>query len=112
MTTSSIAIGVCLTDEQALDLESFALACGTDADFISLLVDEGLLQPVADQPDQPDPPDHPEWRFGGEAIARVRRIRRLQRDFEANLQSVAVMLDLLDEIERLRAQLQRAGLQA
>jgi MerR HTH family regulatory protein len=40
----------------------------------------------------------------------VRRIRRLQRDFEANLQSVAVMLDLIDEIERLQARLHRAGL--
>jgi chaperone modulatory protein CbpM len=40
----------------------------------------------------------------------VRRIRRLQRDFEANLQSVAVMLDLLDEIDRLHRMLGRAGL--
>jgi chaperone modulatory protein CbpM len=36
---------------------------------------------------------------------------RLQRDFEATLPSVAVMLDLLDEIDRLRARLRRAGLE-
>jgi chaperone modulatory protein CbpM len=101
MNTSSIVVGVCLTDENALDLEAFAAACGTEADFVRLLVDEGLVQPVVLQPT---------WRFGGEELARVRRIRRLQRDFEANLQSVAVMLDLLDEIDRLRAQLQRAGI--
>ena len=47
---------------------------------------------------------------GGEEIARVRRICRLQRDFEANLQSVAVMLDLLDEVERLQRALLRAGI--
>jgi chaperone modulatory protein CbpM len=103
MNTSSIVVGVCLTDENALDLETFAAACGTEADFVRLLVDEGLVQPVVLQP---------AWRFGGEELARVRRIRRLQRDFEANLQSVAVMLDLLDEIDRLRAQLQRAGITA
>ena len=103
MNTSSIAIGVCLTDDHALELEAFAAACGTEAEFIRLLVDEGLVQPVALQP---------AWRFGGEELARVRRICRLQRDFEANLQSVAVMLDLIDEIERLRAQLQRAGIAA
>ena len=40
----------------------------------------------------------------------MRRICRLKRDFEANLQNVAVMLELIDEIERLRAQLQRAGI--
>jgi len=103
MNTSSLAVGVCLTEDHALELEAFAAACGTEVEFVRLLVDEGLVQPVALQP---------AWRFGGEELARVRRICRLQRDFEANLQSVAVMLDLLDEIERLRAQLQRAGITA
>lgn len=103
MNTASIAIGVCLSDEHALELEAFAAACGIEAEFVRQLVDEGLVQPVVVQP---------AWRFGGEAIARVRRICRLQRDFEANLQSVAVMIDLIDEIERLRAQLQRAGITA
>ena len=103
MNTSSIAIGVCLTDDQALELEAFAAACCTEVEYVRLLVDEGLLQPVALQP---------AWRFGGEELSRVLRIRRLQRDFEANLQSVAVMLDLIDEVERLRAQLRRAGLAA
>ncbi len=103
MSTSSIAIGVCLTDEHALELEAFAAACDTEAGFVRQLVDEGLVAPLVEQP---------AWRFGGEELARVRRIRRLQRDFEANLQSVAVMLDLIDEIERLRAQLRRAGIAA
>ena len=100
---TSMASGVCLIDEHALELEAFAAACGTEVHFVRLLVDEGLVQPVAVQP---------AWRFGGEELARVRRICRLQRDFEANLQSVAVMLDLIDEIERLRALLQRAGIDA
>ena len=103
MNTSSIAIGVCLIDEHALELEAFAAACGTESEFVRLLVDEGLVQPVALQP---------AWRFGGEELARVRRICRLQRDFEANLQSVAVMMELIDRIEHLRAQLQRAGISA
>ena len=101
MNTTSLAIGVCLTDDHALELEAFAAACGTEVAYVRLLVDEGLVQPLA---------RHPAWRFGGEELARVRRIRRLQRDFEANLQSVAVMLDLLDEVERLRTALHRAGI--
>ena len=103
MSPTSFAIGVCLNEDNALELEAFAAACGTEIEFVRLLVDEGLLQPVIQQP---------AWRFGGEELTRVRRIRRLQRDFEANLQSVAVMLDLIDEIERLRAQLKRAGFAA
>ncbi len=101
MNTTSIAIGVHLADEHALELQAFAAACGADEAFVRLLVDEGLVRPAAVQP---------AWRFGGEELARVRRIRRLQRDFEANLQSVAVMLDLIDEVERLRAALHRAGI--
>lgn len=80
-----------------------AAACDVEAGFVCQLVDEGLVRPVA---------LHPGWCFGGEALTRVRRIRRLQRDFEANLQSVAVMLDLLDEVDRLRAALRRAGVAA
>ncbi len=101
MNASAIAFGVCLLDEHALPLDAFAAACGAQADFIRELVDEGLLQPMVQQP---------EWHFGGAELARVRRITRLQRDFEANLHSVAVMLDLLDEIERLHAVLRRAGM--
>lgn len=101
MNTATIAVGVCLSEEHALVLEEFAAACGTDAEFVRQLVDEGLLQPAV---------EGPAWRFGGEEIARVRRIRRLQRDFDANLQSVAVMLELMQQIESLRGQLQRAGL--
>ena len=103
MNSAVIAFGVRLVDEDALELEAFAAACGTEAAFIRLLVDEGLVHPLALQP---------AWRFGGEELARVRRIRRLQRDFEANLQSVAVMLDLIDEVEALRAMLHRAGIAA
>ncbi|GAA0748070.1 MerR family transcriptional regulator [Ideonella azotifigens] len=103
MHSETMLIGVCLSDEHALDLEMFAQACGTAADEIREFIDAGLLRPAVEQP---------VWRFGGEELARVRRIRRLQRDFEANLDSVAVMLDLTDEIKRLRAALRRAGIEA
>ena len=50
MNTSSIAIGVCLSDEHALDIEAFAAACGTEAAFVRLLVEEGLLAPASSSP--------------------------------------------------------------
>lgn len=101
MSQAVIVSGVCLGEQGWLELDELARACGADEGFIRTLIDEGLVAlPAAAPP----------WRFGGEELARVRRIQRLQRDFEANLQSVAVMLDLLDEVDRLRAALQRAGL--
>ena len=95
--TRVVLAGNCLGEQEWLALDAFAQACGVSAEFVRELVAEGLVAPA-----------EPE-RFGGEDLARVRRIRRLQRDFEANLQSVAVMLDLLDEVARLRAALLRHG---
>jgi chaperone modulatory protein CbpM len=101
LSTATITIGLHLGEDHTLELEAFAAACDAEVGFIRLLVDEGLVQPLAEQP---------AWCFGSGELARVRRIRRLQRDFEANLQSVAVMLDLIDVVERLQAMLHRAGM--
>ena len=96
-----IVSGVRLGEEAWLELDDFARACGTEVAFIRLLVDEGLVVPQVVAP---------HWRFGGDELARVRRIRRLQRAFEANLQSVAVMLDLMEQIDALQVRLRQAGL--
>jgi chaperone modulatory protein CbpM len=99
--TTTTVIATRLGENAWLELEDIARACGVEVEFVRTLVDEGLVQPVIDQP---------RWRFGGDELARMRRIRRLQQDFDANLQSVAVMLQLLDEIDRLHAELRRAGI--
>jgi len=101
MQRTIVVTGTCLGDDGWLEIEEVAQASGAGVDFIRTLVDEGLLRPAVTSP---------AWRFGGEELARIRRIRRLQRDFAANLQSVAVMLDLMDQVERLQAELRRAGL--
>lgn len=95
-----IASGVCLGVDAWLDLDTLARACGVQVEYVHTLIDEGLIE---------SPPQAPALHFGGAELARVRRIRRLQHDFEANLQSVAVMLDLIDEVERLHAALRRGG---
>ena len=104
ITTTTLTTTVCLGEDAWLDLAELARACGTEPAAIGLLVEEGLVEPA------PAAADDAGWRFGGEALARVRRIQRLQRDFEASLASVGLLLDLLDEIDRLRGRLQRAGL--
>lgn len=96
------AAGGVVETEVWFELQAFADACGVEVSYVQTLVDEELVQPSGDAPS---------WRFGADALARVRRIRRLQRDFDASLQSAAVMLDLLDEIERLRGVLRRAGIE-
>jgi chaperone modulatory protein CbpM len=99
MQKSELVSSVVLVGDHAMALDMFASACETDASTILILVEEGLVFPqTLDSV----------LCFDGEALARVRKVLRLQRDFEANLQSVAVMIDLLDENDRLRAQLRNA----
>ena len=99
----SVTNVVCLDDDAWLEIDQLAMACQVEPGFIEQLVEEGLIAPA-----QTDPA----WRFGSHELTRLRRIRRLQRDFEANLQSVAVMLDLMDQIERLQGALLRAGVKS
>jgi chaperone modulatory protein CbpM len=100
MKQSDYYSAVVLMGDHALSVESFASACETDVPTILLFVEEGLIESEVQAS---------VLSFSGEALARARRILRLQRDFEANLQSVAVMIDLLDENERLRKQLRQLG---
>ena len=91
---------VLIGEAEQLDLPRFAHACGTTIAYVEEMILEGLVVPGGQRPGVV---------FGAEEITRVRRALRLQRAFDASLPSVAVMLDLLDEIERLRSQLLRAG---
>jgi chaperone modulatory protein CbpM len=102
MLTSSVSVWI--GDEGVLSLEELAVACGVEADCIEELVDMAVLSPTGSE--------RAAWRFGAGDIRRARRALRLMRDFETNLEAAAVILDLLEETERLRAQLRRAGLAA
>ena len=86
------AIAPSVLDERSvLDAAEFARACGTSTAIVEELVVEGLLV-------RGDGTDG----FSGAMVARVRRVLELQRAFDAPLGCALVMLDLLDEIERLR----------
>jgi chaperone modulatory protein CbpM len=83
-----------LDERTVLDVAEFARACGTSTAIVEELVIEGLVVrgPATDG-------------FTGDMVARVRRVLSLQRAFDAPLACAMVMLELLDEIERLRARL-------
>jgi chaperone modulatory protein CbpM len=104
MSNSIIAsgVGVWIGDEGVLSLEELALACGAEVDCIAELVDLGVLTPQG--------ADATAWRFAAADVQRSRRLLRLMRDFETSLDVAALILDLLEETERLRSRLRRAGL--
>jgi chaperone modulatory protein CbpM len=68
-----------------------------DRAWVAQLVSEGALEPEGDS--------EAEWRFAAVSVKRVATARRLERDFRLNAPGLALTLDLLDEIEGLRARL-------
>jgi chaperone modulatory protein CbpM len=51
------------------------------------------------------------WRFSGPALQRARRMRQLERDFDAVPELAALVADLLEEMDSLRVRLRCAGLE-
>lgn len=62
------------------------------------LVEEGLVAPTGTEP--------AEWRFTGVHMHRARVAVRLQKDLGVNLAGAALALQLLEELDTLRARLQ------
>jgi len=51
-----------------------------------------------------------EWRFVSADLVRARRLAALERDFDANQELAAFVVDLIEEVRRLRGRLNAAGL--
>ena len=95
------AIGLILEEQTGLTLAELCQACTAQADFIAELVDEGVLAPLGQAPEQ--------WRFTGIQLRHASVAVRLQRDLGVNVAGAALALQLLDELETLRARLRAAG---
>jgi len=81
-----------------LTLLEISRTCAVQTDFIVELIEEGALAPLAgDEPGN--------WRFASAQTRHVTVAARLQRDLGVNLAGAALALQLLDEVETLRAQL-------
>jgi chaperone modulatory protein CbpM len=79
-------------------LQQFCRYSDLDSEQIVEMVAEGIIEPRGAQP--------AEWIFNGYMLKRVQIAVRLQRDLEINLPGIAVILELLNELEELR---QRQG---
>jgi chaperone modulatory protein CbpM len=83
-----------LLEESWLTVEQVAAACGVEVGWLSLRLDEGLFPRVESVSGV--------WRFSGAALVRARRMRNLERDFEAVPELAALVADLLEEMDRMR----------
>ena len=90
-------------EEMPLTLRELALSCAVSEDWIIEHVRAGVLA----APPEGDPA---QWRFPDPVLRRTRRLLALERDFDANPELAGLVADLLEELERLRIRLRRAGL--
>ena len=96
--TTDILTGRIVENETRLTLRQLCNACAVRAEYIIELVDEGFIEPSGVEKSH--------WCFSGVTIKRVQKAKRLQRDLGINLAGVALVIDLIDEIEHLRARLE------
>ena len=88
-------------EEDSLTLGQMCRACGVHADWVISLVEEGIIEPQGE--------DMRLWRFSGASLVRARSALRIQRDLGVNLAGIALILDLVEELENLRAHLKTQG---
>jgi chaperone modulatory protein CbpM len=88
-------------DDACLSLEELCSACALERDWLVVRVEEGLV---------PAAGGAPEWRFTTAALARVRRMREIERTYDAVPELAALVADMLEEMDALRARLRREGL--
>jgi chaperone modulatory protein CbpM len=96
MDERDILAGV-LLEESWLTLEQVAAACDVDTAWLLAHLEAGLFR-------------HAEcvagvWRFSGAALVRARRMRRIERDFDAVPELAALVADLGEELDALHARL-------
>jgi chaperone modulatory protein CbpM len=87
--------GIVLDERVTVTFTELTQLCRSNDRILLLMVAEGVLHPQGTRAE--------DWLFNGCEIRRARRALRLQRDLDINLAGAALALDLLDEIEALRA---------
>ena len=103
MQQSQTLTGV-LLEEVALSLEELAQAANVEPEWVMRHLQAGVLggEPVLQVTS---------LRFGSSDLDRVRRLLSIERDFEANEEIAALVIDLIDEVRRLRTRMRVLGLE-
>ncbi|MEW8075348.1 MAG: chaperone modulator CbpM [Candidatus Sedimenticola endophacoides] len=91
--------GEIFEEEIELSLADLCRACQLPAERVFELVEQGVVEPVGRDPAR--------WRFQGISVRRVRCAQRLEQDLGVNVAGAALAIDMLEELERLRARLRR-----
>ena len=89
-----ILTGQVLEDSDLITLADLCRSCTVKTETISMLVAEGILDPMGKSVEQ--------WQFSVASLRRVKTVIHLQRDLGVNLAGAALALELLDQIAKLK----------
>lgn len=81
-----------LIDHDGLSVEELASACAVTCEWIERHVEGGLIEVASAEA----------MRFTSAQLLRARRLADIERTFEANDELAALVVDLIEEVERLR----------
>jgi chaperone modulatory protein CbpM len=101
MTHHDILTGDIL-DEVSLTVEEIAQACSVQPEWVIQRVDAGQLSCTI--------LESTTWHFVSADLARARQLAAIERDFDANEELAALVVDLMEEVRRLKQKLKTAGL--
>ncbi|GAB6068101.1 chaperone modulator CbpM [Methylothermus subterraneus] len=94
MADNEILFGTVLDERFRLTLWEVCQICEVSAEQVAALVDEGVIEVEGEAPSN--------WRFTASAFERLKIALRLERDLGVNREGTALILDLLEEVNRLR----------
>jgi chaperone modulatory protein CbpM len=94
------------TDDAALTLDELARACDVNADWVIRHVHAGVFGTLSFEAATVEVTG---WRFRGGDLQRARRLLHIERGFDADEQLAALVVDMTDEIRRLRTRLRALG---
>ena len=92
-----------ILDDACLTLEQLCAACALERDWMIRHVEEGLI-PVTFAVSGTLVT---EWRFTSLHIARARRMREIERTYDAEPELAALVADMLEQMDEMRARLRR-----
>lgn len=98
MKKNEIVIIADYSSESPMTLDELIEASQASPDFIRELIDYGVLYQQDGSP--------AEWVFELTHVQRIKTAQRLSRDLEVNMAGIAVVLDLIDEMDELRVKLE------
>jgi chaperone modulatory protein CbpM len=89
-----IISGTVLDENIEVSFKELCRMCQVGPEIVMEMIDEGIIEPRGEVKGN--------WRFRGYEIHRLQVTLRLKQDLRVNTPGAALVLDLLEEIERLR----------